>query len=298
MFRLCFTVDIHRQYSTGVSNQMKDGWIPFSCLGFRVVELRAGSLSHWLTGTLEQNRAIVNVSSNTCAFHTMTSQHIHCEKPYRHLITLTGNILNQKDTITTMKGFMCIMQVSVSRCSTGRQLISNETLQVEFNMWRELLKLLKLFSPRGEAPFWMTRRALAVTDVHISWILVNLHHALQHYYHSVCVLSIREGGDLHMMEKKCSVNMKIWLMADTSSRGPLLSHVWCLHIVIKWIWCLYCFSVGCKTLYVRSLKMWVSLPVWPIYELCRKPPWKTWNKPLHKLEKDFALLFSWWSVQR
>lgn len=56
-------------------------------------------------------------------------------------------------------------------------------------------------------------------------------------------------------------------------------------------WCLYCISACCKMPYVRSYEMWFSAlffqdlspPVWPTYELCRKPPWKTWNKTLHKL---------------
>ncbi len=33
----------------------------------------------WLTGTLEQNRAIVNVISNICAFPTVTYQNVCCE---------------------------------------------------------------------------------------------------------------------------------------------------------------------------------------------------------------------------
>lgn len=139
-----------------------------------------------------------------------------------------------------MKGIVWILLVSVSLCSIGGQLISNETLQVNFNMWGQLLRLLKLFSFRREAPFWMTWRTLVMAEVHILRTLVNLHHTLQHYYHSVCVWlccqSIREGVYFHMTENKCLVKMEMWLMADPSSPGPLLSHVWCLYIVIIWIY--------------------------------------------------------------
>ncbi len=141
--------------------------------------------------------------------------------------------------LIAMRGIMCILLVSVSCCSIGRQLISNETLQVNFNMWREFLRLLKLFSFQTEAPFWMTWRTLGMAEVHT---LVNLHHTLQHYYHSVCVCvcvccqSIREGVYFHMTENKCLVKMEMWLMADPSSPGLLLSHVWCLYIVITWIY--------------------------------------------------------------
>lgn len=62
----------HRRKSSGVNNQINDGWIPFSCFSFSVL------VSFQLTGTLEKNRTIVNVISNTCAFPNMTSQKKSC----------------------------------------------------------------------------------------------------------------------------------------------------------------------------------------------------------------------------
>ena len=100
-------------------------------------------------------------------------------------------------------------------------------------------------------------------------------------------VSIREGGE-------CLVNMEMWLMADARGSEPLLSHVWCLHIVvIRHIagWFLYRSSAGCKTPHVRSYKMWVSalfpgmlLQQGGLHISCvESHREKTWNKLLHKL---------------
>lgn len=45
-------------------------------------------------------------------------------------------------------------------------------------------------------------------------------------------------------------------------------------------WCLHCISL-CEMLHTLSACVpWdFSPPVWATYDLCRKPPWKMWNKP-------------------
>lgn len=164
-----------------------------------------------------------------------------------------------------MKGIVCILLVSVSLCSIGGELISNETLQVSFNVWGELLRPLKLFSFQREAPFWMTWRTLVMAEVRILWTLVNLHHTLQHYYHSVCVCN-------------CAVSRSERVYTSTWRRMTVLSRRkcdwWLIHQALDCYsamydvfilssheftdWRLHCISVGCKMLYVRSSKMWSS----------------------------------------
>ena len=112
--------------------------------------------------------------------------------------------------------------------------------------------------------------------------------------------SIREDGYLHMTENKCLVNMEMWLMALPIK--PCTATQPCDVFIMSWCefthWFLYCISVYCKMLYVRSYEIcFLSSAPMDTYEPCRKPPWETWNNPLNKL-KDFALLLGWWSVQR
>lgn len=56
----------HHRKSTGVNDKIINCWIPFSCTSFRVLVLCM------LTGTLEYNRAFLNIIINTCAFPTVT----------------------------------------------------------------------------------------------------------------------------------------------------------------------------------------------------------------------------------
>ena len=63
-----------RHFDAGVNNQMNDE--------FHLAALVSGCwhCACWLTVTAYWDKAIVNVISNACAFPTMTSQNVCCEK--------------------------------------------------------------------------------------------------------------------------------------------------------------------------------------------------------------------------
>ena len=114
------------------------------------------------------------------------------------------------------------------------QLISNETLQVQLSMWRELLRLSKPFSLRGEkhppdwheGPSWWLRSALCG----YLWTFITHYNIIILLCVCVCVCvcictrvliccqSTREGVYLHITENECLViETEMWLMADPSS---------------------------------------------------------------------------------
>ncbi len=78
-----FRADIltcHSRESTGVTNNINNGCIPFRCASSRVLILCTLTHCQWPTGTLQWNRAIINVISSSWASPAMTSQNICCEK--------------------------------------------------------------------------------------------------------------------------------------------------------------------------------------------------------------------------
>ena len=62
--------------STGVNNEINNGWITFSCFSFRVLILCLLAHCH----TVMTYWDIVNIISNTCGFSAMTSQNVCCER--------------------------------------------------------------------------------------------------------------------------------------------------------------------------------------------------------------------------
>ena len=135
------------------------------------------------------------------------------------------------------------------------QLISNETLQVQLSMWRELLRLSKPFSLRERSTLLTDMKdprggwgphfvATCEPSSHITTLLS--------CFVCVCVCvcvcictrvliccqSTREGVYLHITENECLViETEMWLMADPSSpwtaTQPCMMSSYCHHMTLQ-----------------------------------------------------------------